>query len=84
MNVHRDDAGDPRAARTPLLLERLSAGTLLIVLAAVMWIVAAARGRWAPRLPAIEAEVICVMLLLSAALVLVCVLALWQTRRPHD
>jgi hypothetical protein len=62
------------------LLEWLTAAVLVLVLASLGWIVVAAYlpgwGRWLP----VEAEVIAVLALLTAALVLVSVLALLHTR----
>jgi hypothetical protein len=70
------------ASRGPglLLLERMTAAVLLVVLAALGWMILAAyRPEWVRLLP-VEAEVIVVLVLLTAALVLVSVVALLHTR----
>jgi hypothetical protein len=64
-----------------LLLEWLTGAVLILVLASLGWMVVAAYlpawGRWLP----VEAEVNLVLVLLTAALVLVSALALLHTRR---
>jgi hypothetical protein len=64
-----------------LVLEWLTAGVLVLVLASLGWMVVAAYlpawGRWLP----VEAEVNLVLVLLAAALILVSALALLHTRR---
>lgn len=62
------------------LLEFVASGVLLLVLFSLGWIMlAAAQPTWL-RLPSLELEVLVVVGLLSAALVLVSVVALRQTR----
>jgi hypothetical protein len=70
-----------REGASGLLLEWLTAVVLILVLASLGWMVVAAYlpawGRWLP----VEAEVNLVLVLLTAALVLVSALALLHTRR---
>ena len=64
------------------LLERLTAAVLLLVVAALGWVVVAAdQPQWAwARLASVEVEVAVVLGLLVSALLLVSVLALRHTR----
>jgi hypothetical protein len=62
------------------LLERVTAGVLLLVLACLAWLVVVANQPTWGRLFPVEVEVAVVLALVSAALVLVSVLALLQTR----
>jgi hypothetical protein len=64
----------------PVWLEWLTGSVLLLVLAALGWMVWAAYGPGWGRLPSLAAEVVLVLLLLTAALVLVSVVALLHTR----
>jgi hypothetical protein len=59
-----------------LLLERITAGVLLLVIAMLGWIVLAALNEWNSS----AGQVAAVVVILTAALVLVSVLALLQTR----
>ena len=74
---------DKGRASGPLLLvlEWLTAGVLILVLASLGWMMVAAYlpawGRWLP----VEAEVYLVLVLLAVALILVSALALLHTRR---
>jgi hypothetical protein len=65
------------------LLERLTAGVLLAVLAALGWMIVAvylpAWGCWLST----EAEVLIILALLTAALALVSAVALLHTRKDH-
>jgi hypothetical protein len=54
---------------------------LVLVLAALGWMVGAAYSTPWPRLPSLEVEVLLVLGLLASALVLVSVVALLHTRR---
>jgi hypothetical protein len=65
----------------PVWLEWLTGGVLLLVLAALGWMVWAVYGLGWGRLPSLAAEVVLVLLLLTSALVLVSVVALLHTRR---
>ncbi len=70
------------AAKGPrvLLLERITAIVLFLVLVALGWMIVAANlPTWGNLLP-IEVEVIAVLVLLTAALLLVSVVALLHTR----
>jgi hypothetical protein len=70
-----------RGANQSSLLERLTAGVLLLVLLALGWIVVAAwQPAWADW-AAVEIQVWLILALLAAALVLVSVVALLHTRR---
>ncbi len=62
------------------LLELVTAAVLLLVLAAVGWMVLAAYWPETLRLASLQTEVVVVLLLLTAALLLVTVVALVQTR----
>jgi hypothetical protein len=64
-----------------LLLERVTAGVLLLVLVAVGWMTWASYFPEWGRLFPVEVEVILVLGVLTAALVLVTVLSLLHTRR---
>ncbi len=73
------DADPGRPSEFPVL-ERLTAAVLLLVLAALGWMVLAARfPAWAELLP-LEAEIVLIVGLLTVALVLVSVVALLHTR----
>ena len=62
------------------LLELVASGVLLLVIVSLGWIMLAAyQPNWL-RLPTLELEVVVVLSLFSAALVLVSVVALRQTR----
>lgn len=62
------------------ILEFVASGVLLLVLLSLGWMMlAAAQHTWL-RLPSVELEVVLVVSLLSAALLLVSVVALRQTR----
>jgi hypothetical protein len=63
-------------------LERLTALALWLVVALLGWVVLAAYYPGAARLASEEAEVVVVLVLLSAALGLVSLLALLHSRRP--
>jgi hypothetical protein len=65
---------------TPRLLERATAGLLLLVLAALGWMIVASYNPDWGRLASLELEVVLVVGLLLAALVLVSVVALMHTR----
>jgi hypothetical protein len=65
----------------PVWLEWLTGAVLLLVLVALGWMVWAAYGPGWGRLPSLTAEVVLVLTLLTAALVLVSVVALLHTRR---
>ena len=62
------------------LLELVASGVLLLVIASLGWIMLAAYQPDWLRLPSLELEVLLVLGLLTAALVLVSVVALRQTR----
>jgi len=62
------------------LLELVASGVLLLVIASLGWIMLAAYQPDWLRLPSLELEVILVLSLFTAALVLVSVVALRQTR----
>lgn len=62
------------------LLELITAAVLVLVLAALAWMVAAAYWPGQFRLASIEVEVVTVSALLTAALLLVSVVALLHTR----
>jgi hypothetical protein len=62
-------------------LERATAGVLLLVLASLGWMLWAAYRPGREPAGSVEAEVLAVLALLSAALVLVSVVALLHTRR---
>lgn len=65
-----------------LWLERLTAVVLVLVIAAVVWmLIVAAEPSWL-RLPSVEMEAVLVLGLLTLALVLVSVVALLHTRQP--
>jgi hypothetical protein len=63
-----------------LLLEWLTAAVLVLVLAALGWMAVADRLPALYRLPSLEAEILVVIGLLTAALLLVSVLALLHTQ----
>lgn len=65
-------------------LERLTALSLLLVIAAVAWMVGVTFIPGLPRLPSVEIEAVVVLSLLTAALVLVTVVALLHTRRHES
>jgi hypothetical protein len=66
-----------------LWLERLTAAVLLLVIAAVGWMVCVTvRPDWL-RLPSVEMEAVAVLGLLTAAVLLVSVVALLHTRRSE-
>ena len=62
------------------LLELVASGVLLLVLLSLGWMMLAAAQVERLRLPSVEVEVVLVVGLLSAALLLVSVVALRQTR----
>ena len=62
------------------LLELVASGVLLLVILSLGWIMLAAYQPDWLRLPTLELEVVVVLSLLTAALVLVSVVALRQTR----
>jgi hypothetical protein len=67
-----------------LWLERLTAGVLLLVVAAVAWMVfVASQPDWL-RLGSVEVEAVVMLGLLTAALLLVTVVALLHTRRSRS
>lgn len=68
----------PRAAS---LLERLTGLVLILVLAAIGWMVVVTLVPTIPRVMSLEAEVIVMVALLTASLILVSVVALVHTRR---
>jgi sterol desaturase/sphingolipid hydroxylase (fatty acid hydroxylase superfamily) len=81
MKTEPDD--DTRAPQTRIfrLIEGIASGVLVLVLAALVWmIVAAYRPEWG-RLASLEFEVIFILALLLAALLAVSVVALLHTRR---
>ena len=79
MNADLAPGDDRKPAEFPLL-ERITAGVLILVIATLAWIILAAHdpswGQWATT----EVQVVVVLALLTTALVLVSVLALLQTR----
>ena len=78
----RNDATKPRTiSAAGRLLERAAAGLLLLVLAALGWMIVASYNPEWGRLASLELEVVLVVGLLLAALVLVSVVALLHTRR---
>ena len=78
----RNDAPEPRTVSTAgQLLERAAAGLLLLVLAALGWMIAAAYVPEWGRLESLELEVLLIVGLLLATLVLVSIVALLHTRR---
>lgn len=80
MTDSRHPSDEPPARRPATALEFIAASVLWLVIAALGWIVLVS---WKPgwlRLPSVETEVVIVIGLLSAALVLVSVVALRQTR----
>jgi hypothetical protein len=82
MNSTYPPAEQESLLRGPTLwLERLTAVVLLLVIASVVWMVCVAfQPDWL-RLPSVEMEVVVVLGLLTAALVLVSVVALLHTRQ---
>jgi ethanolamine permease len=74
------DAAPPRRGPARTVLEAVTAGVLLLVLAAIAWVVLAAYRPQAFRLASAEVEVAAVVALLTAALALVSAAALWPTR----
>jgi hypothetical protein len=78
----RNDAPEPRTLSTAgLLLERTAAGLLLIVLAALGWMISASYIPEWGRLESLELEVLLIVGLLLATLLLVSVVALLHTRK---
>jgi hypothetical protein len=75
------DGLDRGPKRGVLALETITAAVLLLVLAALAWMVLAAYWPGAFRLAAVGTEVIVVLVLLSLALALVSIVALLHTRR---
>jgi hypothetical protein len=65
---------------TALWLERIAAGVLWLVLAALGWMVCVAYAPAWGRVLSEEAEVVILLVLLTGALLLVSVVALWHTR----
>jgi hypothetical protein len=77
------DKAAPDAPRHPLL-ERITAGVLMLVVAALGWmILAACYPEWDWRL-SLDVQVGLVLAILSAALVLVSVVALLHTRSREE
>jgi hypothetical protein len=70
----------PWASTSFLLLEWVTAAVLVLVLAALGWMAAADRLPTACRLPSLEMEILAVLGLLTVALLLVSVLALFHTK----
>lgn len=62
------------------LLEAVASGVLLLVIVSLGWIMLVAHQPTCLRLPTLELEVVLILGLLTAALLLVSVVALWQTR----
>jgi hypothetical protein len=81
MNTDQSETEGRRGAVQPLtLLEWITATALLLVVLSVGWmIVAAFHPAWG-RLAALELEVVVILVLLSAALILVSLVALLHTR----
>jgi hypothetical protein len=70
-----------RTDRPPLrLLELVAAGVLLAVVAALGWMIVVAYLPATMRLPSLEMEIVIILVLLSAALLLVSLIALLHTR----
>jgi hypothetical protein len=84
MSANPPSSGHESFLRTlTLWLERLTAAVLLLVIAAVGWMVCVAvRPDWL-RLPSVEMEAVVVLGLLTAAVLLVSVVALLHTRRSE-
>jgi hypothetical protein len=74
---------DNRASQTRIfrLIEGVASGVLLLVLAALAWMIVAAYVPEWGRLASLEFEVIFILALLLAALLAVSVVALLHTRR---
>jgi len=80
MSVDDDKPESRTMSRTARLLERATAGLLLVVLAALGWMIVVSYNPEWGRLASLELEVVFVVGLLLAALVLVSVVALLHTR----
>lgn len=74
------DQAPPSGPRFPLL-ERITAGVLLAVMAALGWVLLAAYQPAGSLLAATEVQVVLLLALLLAALLLVSLVALLHTRR---
>jgi len=78
----REDTPEPRTLSTAgRLLERATAGLLLLVLAVLGWMIMAAYVPEWGRLESLELEVLLIVGLLLATLLLVSVVALVHTRK---
>ncbi len=75
-----DSPRPPRRGLLRVLTERLTGGVLLLVLATLAWVVLATYRPETFSLAPMEFEVVAVLALLATALVLVCAVALLQTR----
>ncbi|MGE5193622.1 MAG: hypothetical protein ACM3U2_14095 [Deltaproteobacteria bacterium] len=81
METDKETSDSPALSPVGRLLERAAAGLLLLVLAALGWmIVASYIPEWG-RLGSLDLEVVLVVGLLLATLILVSVVALLHTRR---
>lgn len=80
MNDSREQPEPTRSRGAIAILELIAATVLVLVISSLGWIIlAASKPDWL-RLPSLEAEVLVVLGLLVAALLLVSVVALRQTR----
>ncbi len=81
METRSETSDSPTPGRTGRLLERAATGLLMLVLAALGWmIIASYLPQWA-RLENLELEVFLIVALLVVTLLLVSVVALLHTRR---
>ncbi len=74
----------PSAGSRFVLLERVTAGVLLLVVAALGWVLVASYWPEAADLASAEVLVIALLVLLTVALVLVSVVALIHTSQPSE
>jgi energy-coupling factor transporter transmembrane protein EcfT len=79
--TQRDGQAGSQSGPANSWLERLTGTILLVVLAALAWMVSAAIWPGFGRLPSVEHEVVLMLALLATALLLVSLVALLHTRR---
>jgi hypothetical protein len=79
--IRKDNSPRASSSRLYQLFEQLASAVLLLVLAALAWIILAASSPDWGRLASVELEVIGIVSLLVAALILVSIVALLHTRQ---
>ncbi len=84
MQTSNENSDSPALGPTGRLLERTAAGLLLLVLAALGWMIVASYVPEWGRLESVELEVFLIVALLLATLLLVSIVALLHTRQRRD